>query len=208
MDETLSSGNINLSQVVKFKFCSSKTYHSLGIIHTNYVYFLIDTGEIYKGGISFTDALVRCRKFPANPIGGKLYYNSISKELKYYDINNSEWVSLLTPMVESLLEEDIDYGAVTVTGKAIKDYIDQKFNELYETLGKEAGYNTVPIFNNYETAKAYVETNPLSRAGQCITAPAQSGNGELVMYVIQPDKTLKEYPSMEQIKELISWKSE
>lgn len=199
---------LNFNQVVEFKFCLSKTYKSLSVIHTNYLYFLVDTGEIYKGGISFTDALVKCRKFPADPITGKLYYNTTTKELKYYDIASAEWISLLTPMVESLFEEGVDYGAVTVTGKAIKEYIDTKFNELYESLGKQPGYNTVPIFDNYDIAVTYAKSNPLAKAGQCVTAPSQSGDGELVMYVIQPDKTLKEYPSMEQIKQLISWKSE
>lgn len=199
---------LNTSELVYMDYLTRATFDLMDIKYTNHLYFIVDTGEIYKGSICFTDALIRCRKFPANPIGGKIYYNTTTRELKYFDVANNEWVSLLTPMVESLTEEDVDYGAVTVTGKAIKDYLDKRVDEMYESLGKQAGYNTVPIFNNYETAIKYAETSPLARAGQCITAPAQSGNGERVMYVIQPDKTLKEYPSMEQIKELLSWKPE
>ena len=40
----------------------------------------------------------------------------------------------------------------------------------------------------------------------CITAP--NGENDYVMYVIQNDRSLVEYPSMDKIKELIAWKTE
>lgn len=199
---------IEIDDIVKFRFCLSETFYNLDELHMNWLYFLIDTGEMYRGPVSFSRSLVRCRKWPESPTNGKIYFNMNTKELRYYDSLDKEWIPLLTPMVTSLLTEGIDYDKVTANGTAIKEYVDYKIEEVYKSLGKQEGYNTTPIFTTYDAALKYASESTASRAGQCITAPSVLDSTELVMYVIQPDKTLKEYPSMEQIKKLISWKTE
>lgn len=194
------------SNVVKFKVTTSKKYHALTEVDTTCIYFLVDTREIYKGGLSFSDAIIKCYGFPARPINGKIYYNMVTNEIKYYNPDTSDWLTLFTPMATSLTDEDVDYDNYTVNGTAIKKYIDKKFKELYEAVGKQPAYNTVPIFNSYEDAKKYAETSAFAKPGMCITAP--NGENDYVMYVIQNDRSLVEYPSMDKIKELIAWKTE
>ena len=202
----LAEDKLIFDNTVQFKFCTSETFYKLDTIHTNYLYFLLDTGELYRGPVSFSNVLIKCREFPNNPTFGKIYFNTKTKELRYYDTASKEWLSLLTPMVDSLFSTDIDFSKVTATAKAVKDYIDYEIDKMYESLGKQEGYNTVPIFKSYDIAVTYAEGNSLARPGQCITAPDKNNPDQYVMYVIQPDKSLKEYPSMEQIKQLIAWK--
>lgn len=198
---------LDFSDVVRFNFITSKSFNKLEELHMNYLYFLVDTGEIYKGGLCFSNSVVMCNRFPDSASCNKIYYNTTTKEVKYYDVKNDTWISLMNPMVESLFDETIDYGKVTVTGKAIKEYVEFKIDELYKDLGRTAGKNTTPIFNTYEAADKYAKSDA-SIPGQCITAPCQTDEEEMVMYVVQKDKSLKEYPSMAQVQKLLEWKSE
>lgn len=198
---------LDFSKIVAYKFLTSKTYHSLESVRSNYLYFLMDTQEIYRGGVCFTNSIIRCRTLPADPARGKIYYNLTTKQMMYYDSNEEKWISLLTPIVDTF-EEALNLGTVTITAKGIKDYIDDKIQELYDSLGKQPGYNTTPIFTTYDSAIKYATTSPLAKAGQCITAPATQDENELVMYVIQKDGSLKEYPSMSQMEKLLEWRDE
>lgn len=207
MSDFIKNSGIDLSKIFKFKVVTSSRFQSYEDYDNTCVYFLADTKEIYKGHTCYTDCLLKVNAFPGNATTGKLYYNIRTKEVKYWDDVNSVWIPLFTPMAETLTDEDTDYDTCTVTGTAIKHYIDKKFNDLYEHLGKTAGYNTVPIFNTLELAKEYAETNPLSRPGQCVTAPSADSE-RMVMYIIQPDKSLIEYPSMDDVKQLLTWKNE
>lgn len=198
---------LDFSNICRFRALTSKSFNNLEVLYKNCLYFIVDTGEIYKGGISFSSAIIKCDKFPTNPTNGKIYYNTVTKQICYYDSSEDKWVSLLTPMVDTLFDETVDYTTVTVTGAAIKEYLDYKIDEMYKSLGKEPGYNTTPIFATYDAALKYSQTNPAAKPGQCITAPSELDPDELVMYVIQNDKSLKEYPSMEQIKNLLKWRT-
>ncbi len=203
----IENSTLDFSRIVAYKFMTSKTYHNLKEVRSNYLYFLIDTKEIYRGSICFTDSIIKCRTLPLDPTRGKIYYNITTKQMMYYDGDEEKWLSLLTPIVNSF-EEALDLGTVTITAKGIKDYIDTKIQELYDSLGKQPGYNTTPIFTTYEAAMKYAESSPLAKAGQCITAPATRDENELVMYVIQKDGSLKEYPSMSQMEKLLEWRNE
>lgn len=199
--------DLDFSNVVRFKFITSKSFKKLKELHMNYLYFIVDTGEIYKGGLCFTNSVIRCPRFPADPAANKIYYNYTTKEIAYFDLHENRFIPLMTPMVESLFDETIDYGIVTVTGQAIKDYVDYKIEELYKDLGREQGKNTTPIFETYEAAEKFA-ASIAAKPGQCITAPSQFDDQEMVMYVIQKDKSLKEYPSMTQVQKLLEWKPE
>lgn len=203
----MDNSQLDFSKVVSFKFLTSKTYHALTEVKSNFIYFLVDTCEIYKGGLCFTNSIIKCSKLPADPSRGKVYYNTSTRQMMFYDSDIGEWVSLLTPIINDINTEDVDLNTVTVTAQGIKNYIDAKFEEMYKSLGKQPGYNTTPIFDSYEAAVKYALESPLSKAGQCITAPTSTGD-EYVMYVIQRDGSLKEYPSMAQIEKLMEWKAE
>lgn len=195
---------LDLSRIFKFKVVTSARFNAYEDYDNTCVYFLADTKEIYKGRTCYTDCLLKVSVFPTEPTSGKLYYNTRTREVKYWDNVNGVWIPLFTPMADSLEDETVDYDTCTVTGTAIKNYIDHKFDELYTHLGKTAGYNTVPIFNTFELAVEYAATNPLSRPGQCVTAPSADGE-RMVMYIVQTDKTLVEYPSMDDVKQLLVW---
>lgn len=205
-DNLITEKMLDLTRVVKFKVVTSSRFHSYEDYDNTCLYLLADTKEIYKGRTCYTDCLLKVSVFPSNPTTGKLYYNTRTREVKYWDNVNSVWIPLFTPMADTLTDDTTDYDSCTVTGTAIKNYIDLKFEELYEHLGKTAGYNTVPIFNTYELAVEYAASNPLSRPGQCVTAPSKDGT-RMVMYIIQTDKTLVEYPSMDDVKQLLTWKN-
>jgi hypothetical protein len=197
--------NLDLSRVVRFVITTRDRFEKLRYYNNTYIYFLTDTREIYKGGISFTDVLIKCYEFPSRPVSGKIYYNTNNHQVKYFDKSSGGWITLITPMATSMddgINSDTD---CTVTALGIKNYIDQKFSELYESLGKTAGYNTVPIFSTYEQAVTYANESPLSRPGQVITAP--NDEGRRVMYIIQSDNSLVEYPSMAEVKELLKWRT-
>lgn len=203
--DSFDDNTLDFSNVVVCVLLTSQTFHNLTNVRSNYLYFLADTHEIYKGSICFTNSVIKCNALPPDPSRGKLYYVAGSKQMMYYDGDYEEWVSLSTPIVDTLTDEEIDYSKVTATGRAVKEYIDKKIDELYKSLGKQPGYNTTPIFETKKLAEIYAATSPLAKAGQCITAPSEDGT-EMVMYVIQQDGTIKEYPSMAQVKKLLEWK--
>lgn len=208
VDDIISANEqLDFSRLVQFKFLTSATYHSLKNVRTNYIYFLVDTKEIYKGGLCFTNCINKVRELPADPSPHKIYFNTVTKQLMYYDIDEQEWMYLLTPIIDSF-DDDEALGTVTITARAIKEYIDNKIAELYESLGKEPGYNTVPIFDSYDNAVSYAKNSPLAKPGQCVTAPSTKNPEEHVLYVIQEDRTLKEYPSLAQVEKMLEWRAE
>lgn len=206
MGELFDLNSLDLSLIRKFKVTTSKRFQQYLTYDNTCIYFLADTKEIYKGHTCYTNVLLKVSVFPSNPTNGKMYYNTNTREVKYWDSTNSEWIPLFTPMADVLDDDTVDYDTCTVNGNAIKEYINKKFDELYKHLGKTSGYNTVPIFETYELAVKYATSNPLSRPGQVVTAPNE--DGARVMYIIQPDNTLVEYPSMDDVKRLMIWKNE
>ena len=82
------------------------------------MYYLSDTGEIYRGGQSFTEAVVLFATEPTTPAVGKLYINQTTLEGKIW--NGSAWTTVIQPVQAAIVAGDT---AKPVSSKAVEDYV-------------------------------------------------------------------------------------
>lgn len=109
--------------MIKWVVTTAAAYEKLGSKENNALYFLSDTGEIYKGSKSFTEAVVLVSEFPAKGALGKIYVHNTTLEGKIWA--GSEWKTIIEPVVKTLTDETTVNGPVS--GEAVKAYVTKKF---------------------------------------------------------------------------------
>ena len=101
------------------------------------LFFLKDTGEIYKGTELYSKSVEFVSEFPSNPAINRLYINATTLEGRVYD--GSSWTTVLNPIQNVVDSSNTISG---VTGKAVVDYVMAYINtinaELETTVRKDA----------------------------------------------------------------------
>lgn len=108
-----------MSQVL-FYAVTQTQYDGLTSKDENAIYFVTDTGRIYKGEVAFAHPVQTVAEFPATGQSGTIYVNSSTHEAKTY--NGTHWVTLALSTVTTL--ENSASDAQLATAKAVKSYVD------------------------------------------------------------------------------------
>lgn len=82
------------------------------------LFFLSDTGEIYRGTQAFTESVIMYNEEPSVKAVGKLYINSNTLEGKIW--NGSSWTVVIQAVQASMAA---DNTTLPVSGKAVADYV-------------------------------------------------------------------------------------
>lgn len=114
---------------IRWCLTTSSYYNSLQRKEPNFVYFLDDTKEIYRGEVDYTSSVYIVDELPELAAKGKIYILSSNLEGKIW--NGSEWRTVIPAVSTTLTDDDVFNG--TVTGEAIKEYVGRKVSDL--TLG-------------------------------------------------------------------------
>lgn len=122
--------------VIRWCLTTSSHYNSLQRKEPNFIYFLDDTKEIYRGEINYSSSVYIVDELPEIAAKGKLYILSSNLEGKIW--NGSEWRTVIPGVSTTLTDDDVFNG--TVSGEAIKEYVGRKVSDL--TLGMITELNT------------------------------------------------------------------
>ena len=82
------------------------------------IFFLSDTGEIYRGTQNFTESVVLYTSEPTTKAVGKLYVNATTLEGKIW--NGSAWTTVIQPVQAAIVSGDT---SKPVSSKAVEDYV-------------------------------------------------------------------------------------
>lgn len=95
------------------------------------IYYLTDTKQIFVNGISYgADVMVFVESFPQIGASGKLYWNTVTGEIKCYE--NGEWLTSNPPVIKSIDSTTSDY--YVPTAKAVHDFVEAKLAETVTPL--------------------------------------------------------------------------
>lgn len=113
---------MSLNNMIQWIITDSEKYKLAPEKKTNGLYFLQDTGEIYKGEKSFTEAVNLVTEFPAEGGAlGKLYVHSTTLEGKVW--NGSAWTTVVQPVANTVEDDSVK----PVTGHAVQTYVAGEF---------------------------------------------------------------------------------
>ena len=108
------------------------------------LYYLSDTGEIYRGTQSFTESVILYTEEPSVKAVGKLYVNSNTLEGKVW--TGSAWKVVVQAAATTLVASDTKQP---VSGKAVSDYVKDQIaavtgsGDLVASIGYSAATNTM-----------------------------------------------------------------
>lgn len=164
-----------LYNIVEYVFVSRIVYDNMDISEkrSNILFFIEDTGEIFKGTIPMANSVLVVDTLPDNPSPDKIYiYNGI-----LYKYTESVWTPIDIKVYANDSITDDDGAGIIVSQKAIKEYT-QKIVLYYKRLG---------IFNNMDDAIKYIKSD------QCVAGEHISvlSNSSYIPYIVAPDKTLQ-----------------
>lgn len=113
-------------EMLSWHAVTSAVFHAEGATHSNSsIYFLTDTGEIYRGDTNFTEAcIIYSGALPATPARKKIYVNAATGEGKVY--TGSEWVTVIKPVVSTITKDDEN----PVNSKAVIDYVTKAISDV------------------------------------------------------------------------------
>lgn len=134
-DPIISTGSTS-TDVVKYKYFvgTKKQYNklvALDLIKSNYIIFITDTIELYKGLVRYgTDNFKIVDKQPSDPLTNVIY--CVNGELMYY--SESEWVTITKPV--STKVDKSSTNSTLPTAKACYDAIVEQAKTLGEEINK------------------------------------------------------------------------
>ena len=124
----------------------------------NKIYFIADTGEIYRGNKSFSESVVLYDELPAESISiNKLYIDRATLEGKIW--NGTAWVSVIKPVAATINGTDT---STPVSGKAVKDYVNNAIGtsgNIVADVAYTAADNKLTVTMNDATTKDVPLTN-------------------------------------------------
>lgn len=100
----------------------------------NTLYFLTDTGQLYKGATLYSGAHIRVTEFPAEgeAVANSVYVNTTTGEVRYYS-NDTNYTQMVKPVATTIADD-----ATTIpTTKAVYDYLQAQISDL--DVGQLAG---------------------------------------------------------------------
>ena len=116
--------------MLEWHVVNSATYYAAesASLNSDFLYFLSDTKEIYKGAVPFSQAVEMLSApdytLPTTPARKRIYVNPSNLEGKIYD--GSQWVTVIKPVSTAVTEND----ANPVSGGAVKTYVDDAIADL------------------------------------------------------------------------------
>ncbi len=114
------------NKLLKWVTGSSTAFAALQSKDEHTLYFIQNTGEIYKGDKPFTEAVIFVDgDFPTKGAVGKVYIKESNLEGKVW--NGTTWKTIIQPIATTL--DDSVTENKTVSGEAIKAYVNSKFTE-------------------------------------------------------------------------------
>lgn len=177
--------SIDTSKVIEYVFLNRKEYDALTLAQKDRrrLFFIEDTGEMYKGTEIYSNSLVIVDELPKNPADSKIYIHE-GKLKRFY---KGAWINIeLKPIAaDSITEDTVDD---IVTAKAVKDFINNALGN-YQSID-----NT--IFKNMPDALAYTADVFKSKPGQIISILF---NGKYSAYLITANRTLQPISSTDDL---------
>lgn len=125
------------ANLVKWAITTAKAYAALKTKDNNTLYFLQDTGEIYRGTVSFSDSVKFVADFPATGALGKVYIHNTTLEGKVYTGTDGGWKTIIHPIANTIEAQ----GATPVSGKAVHSFVTGEFTAKLAELYKDVAYN-------------------------------------------------------------------
>lgn len=169
--------SIDKSRVLEYVFLNRNEYDSLTAEQKDRrrIFFIEDTGEMYKGSEIYSNSLVIVDQLPDNPAESKIYIHE--GKLKRYINDGWENIELKPVTTDSISDESLDN---IVTAKAVKLFIDNALKN-YRSIDKI-------IFKTMAEALKYAENTALSKPGEIISVLF---NGKYIAYIITAERGLK-----------------
>lgn len=137
------------------------------------LFFLSDTGEIYRGKQSFTESVIlhSATEVPGKAVG-KLYINSATLEGKIW--NGSTWTTVIKPVAALINADD---NATAVSGKAVATYVSERISEVTGSNGLVANVTYTADSNslNVSMADGSTETVPMSNVAADLVYDSATG---------------------------------
>lgn len=163
----------NIANMYQFHYLTSAQYTALATKNANALYFVSDTGKIYKGAEDYTNSVRVVAEFPATGIAqGVLYVNSTTGEAKTY--NGAAWTTVVRPYDTEVTENSangVTSGAVyTAIGAAKTELNAAKISKL-----DAAAQNQVILGGATDNT---VVASGKTLGGATIATDAQTGAGD------------------------------
>lgn len=167
--------------IVKWISCSKAYYESLPAKDENSLYFLEDTGELYKGKTSYGTGVEFVDEFPSTESAtiNKMYILNSTLEMRIYD--GIDWRQIIKK-TESVITDKM-YSENPASVNAVRDYVIAKISEI-PTGESNASFQT------YAEALKYAQTT--GTPGQILTV---NNSGIWELYSIRTDKGLEKIVS-------------
>lgn len=119
---------MSANNLIKWIKTTSTAFATLQAKNANALYFLEDTGEIYKGSVAFTESVKLVDSLPEKGALGKIYVNNTTLEGKVW--TGTAWKTVIQSLVKSLDDKSTQQGPVS--GEAVKNYVKEKFATAVE----------------------------------------------------------------------------
>lgn len=129
--------------MLKFVKLNSSQFDNLTLKNNDYIYFVEDTKEIYKGDVLYSNKICIVTTFPANGESNKLYVNLNSKEIKIY--LGESWVTISQPTKITGITTDnnrLGDADTTISEKALL----QEIRDLRENFVKTTPHTDLWTF--------------------------------------------------------------
>lgn len=106
------------ANLVQWILTTSTLYANMVDKNPNALYFLQDTGELFRGNVSFSESVKFYDVLPEKGAQGKIYMDNVTLSGKVW--NGNAWVDVIKPIKQTLDPKSLD----PVSAKAVADYID------------------------------------------------------------------------------------
>lgn len=113
--------------MITWHYITRATYDAASVSEktSDKLFFLSDTGEIYRGTQSFTESVIMHTEEPAVKAVGKLYINSNTLEGRIW--NGTAWQTVIQPVQAAM---DATNTNLPVSGKAVADYVSEQIKDV------------------------------------------------------------------------------
>jgi hypothetical protein len=112
----------NLANLFKFHYLTMAQYAALESKDASALYFIKDTGKIFKGDQDFTESVRLVAAFPETGIAqGVLYVNTATGEAKVY--NGTAWTTVVRPVDATVTEDSTNLVTSGAVYAAIDDAV-------------------------------------------------------------------------------------
>ena len=142
----------NLANLFKFHFLTAAQYAAIASKDVSALYFIKDTGKIFKGDQDFTSAVRLVSEFPTESIAqGVLYVNTATGEAKTY--NGTEWTTVVRPVDETVTQDSTNLVTSGAVYAAIDDAVGGiDFSDYVTAVTYTANTATLTIAKGEQTA--------------------------------------------------------